>query len=561
MTGPPQLPHAAPRLRVRDVEVVVPDRPDDGRPGEVAVVVVQPGVDLEVGRGAERVGPRRLEDLGVAGLELEHGAAPLDDGGVEEGPGRHPAEVGLEEVDDVAAGELVGLGLPVVVEAEGAAREEELRGAVAREEQLGQDRAREEEVVVEVEVVLAQPGDVVQPGTDRVRVEAGDRPGAVEQVALVDDGDPRVLGVEPVGELAVGDDVDVPGPGRVLLDRAHRVPQLAVVPEPLGGRRLVHRLQALAHEGLVLPVHPGGVRAVDPHVDDVDREVDLEHAGPGEGAQGPHVLPVGPGRGRDPRGRTHVRRALVAARRPQRPRLLGRPPLDVAAEGPVEHELRGGVGPLGEEDLEVRLGARRPTDPGVRDEVGVAAPPPADRLPLDRGVDGLVPPDLDEAVDEPVPVGVGDPDPGPVARRLGHEEVVDAGVLADLDDEAQVAGVGAGGRHRRVDLGDPQAAGPAVDRELSAAVPGRPRRELSALPAVQDPADRAADPGGRAGEGAAGDRRAVHGGGLGVAGSAGSAGPVARAAPRGPDLRAHHPGPPDVGQEPHRVFLVVLSCS
>ena len=152
------------------------------------------------------------------------------------------------------------------------AGEEDPGQAVAEDEQRRVDRAAEEHVVVEVEVVLGEPVEVVQLRLDRVGVEGREAPAGAEQVGVVHHGQPRVVRPQPGGHLVVGHQEDLADPRRVHLQRAERVAQLVVgrVARVVGGE-LVQRCAAELPQGPVAPFLPGGVAAVDPGVDDVDR--------------------------------------------------------------------------------------------------------------------------------------------------------------------------------------------------------------------------------------------------------------------------------------------------
>ena len=91
--------------------------------------------------------------------------------------------------------------------------------------------------------------------------------------AVVDDGDVRMVGVEPLRALAVGDDPHVPDPRRAHVQRAQRVAQLVPAGEPGRARRQLGEPARLG-ERRVPPGPPRRVGAVHPGVDRVDREVD-----------------------------------------------------------------------------------------------------------------------------------------------------------------------------------------------------------------------------------------------------------------------------------------------
>ncbi len=176
-----------------------------------------------------------------------------------------------------------------VAQADRRLREEHRRQAGRAEERLGPDRPAEEEVVVEVEPVLGQAGDVVQRGLDRVGVEGRQRVGRHDLVVRhhLDAG---VVELEPGGHLAAGDEVDVAHPRREQVDRTKRVAQLVAGDEPgpaaglAGAGGALHRGDAGLAGGV-----PPGVVAVDPGVDDVDGEAALVDGRRGHQRQGAHL--------------------------------------------------------------------------------------------------------------------------------------------------------------------------------------------------------------------------------------------------------------------------------
>jgi hypothetical protein len=87
-------------------------------------------------------------------------------------------------------------------------RGEEPRDPASLEEQLRVCGAHEEHVVVEIDVPLCEPVDVVQLRFDRVGVEDGQHVWVGEDVSVIDHGDPRVVRVQPVGDLSRCDEED-----------------------------------------------------------------------------------------------------------------------------------------------------------------------------------------------------------------------------------------------------------------------------------------------------------------------------------------------------------------
>jgi hypothetical protein len=98
-------------------------------------------------------------------------------------------------------------------------RQEELGDAVGVEEAGRHDRATEEHVVVEVDEVLGQAGNVVQLRLDRVRVERRQRAAVTEEIAVRDDRQARVVQPQPWRHLVGGDEVDVADPRREVGQR------------------------------------------------------------------------------------------------------------------------------------------------------------------------------------------------------------------------------------------------------------------------------------------------------------------------------------------------------
>ena len=117
--------------------------------------------------------------------------------------------------------------------------------------------------------MLGEAADVVQLGLDRVELNTGSARVA-EDVAVVDHGEPRVVGAEPARHLLVGDQVDVPHPGGVHLHRAQRVAQL-VAAERSGAACALRVCSPVGPARARRAAAPRGVGAVDPGVDGVDR--------------------------------------------------------------------------------------------------------------------------------------------------------------------------------------------------------------------------------------------------------------------------------------------------
>ena len=74
---------------------------------------------------------------------------------------------------------------------------------------------------------------LVQIGLDGGTAEGGEVRGVLEDVLVRDHGELGVIHVQPVGDLAVGDEEDFPYPGCILLHRAERVTELLVVRIPV----------------------------------------------------------------------------------------------------------------------------------------------------------------------------------------------------------------------------------------------------------------------------------------------------------------------------------------
>ena len=96
------------------------------------------------------------------------------------------------------------------------------------------DRMEQQHIVVEIDVVLTQPGNPVQAGADDMRIEGG-QVFKRNDVLMPDQGNPAVF-LQPDRNLPVRNDVDVVDPWREAFDRAEGVPQLLMALEP-GVRR------------------------------------------------------------------------------------------------------------------------------------------------------------------------------------------------------------------------------------------------------------------------------------------------------------------------------------
>src|SRR5699024_8111926 len=83
---------------------------------------------------------------------------------------------------------------------------------VTRIEQLGVGRTEEEAVVVEIDVAVTEPLDVMQLRLDCMRVEYRKHSRVGEDVAMIDDGDLRMVCIQHVWYQIVSADVDVVGP-------------------------------------------------------------------------------------------------------------------------------------------------------------------------------------------------------------------------------------------------------------------------------------------------------------------------------------------------------------
>ena len=119
------------------------------------------------------------------GLEALLHAPALRMGGVLDRLGGRATELLVDEPAHVAGQVEVRLVLVVrVAERPRIARGEDPGLAGRREERLRADRATEEDVVVEVEVVLGQPREVVQLADDRAGVEDGQHGRVGEDVAV-----------------------------------------------------------------------------------------------------------------------------------------------------------------------------------------------------------------------------------------------------------------------------------------------------------------------------------------------------------------------------------------
>ena len=130
---------------------------------------------------------------------------------------------------------------------------------------------------------------------------------------MVDQVDHRVVDVQPRRHLPGGDQVDAPHPRREQVHAAHRVAQLAAVDEPGPAARGAgaHRRVADLRQPPLARGVPLLVVAVDPGVDDVDRERALVRRRLDHQRQGAHLDVVDAGSSpsrRAPRHRGRVRR-------------------------------------------------------------------------------------------------------------------------------------------------------------------------------------------------------------------------------------------------------------
>src|SRR5699024_10689841 len=100
----------------------------------------------------------------------------------------------------------------------------------------------EEDVVVEVDVSLAESGYVMKLRLYGMGVEHRQSIAVGEDLSVVDDSDLGMVGVQPDRHLSIGDDIDVIDPVGIGFDRAQGVLELVPAGEPRRNRGgLIHR--------------------------------------------------------------------------------------------------------------------------------------------------------------------------------------------------------------------------------------------------------------------------------------------------------------------------------
>lgn len=97
---------------------------------------------------------------------------------------------------------------------------------IAGEEELRISGAKKEAVVVEVEIPVAESGNMVKLRLDGVGIENGEHIGIREDVSMVDNRDLGVIDIQPCRYLLVRDDEDVPDPGCVVFGLSKGILQL-----------------------------------------------------------------------------------------------------------------------------------------------------------------------------------------------------------------------------------------------------------------------------------------------------------------------------------------------
>ena len=248
-----------------------------GLAGDQAVVLREGRQQRQVGLGAEGRQCRALHLLAEAFGDLLQGRPTLRVRAVHHRVGQRDAE-GLGQHPPVVLGggevrAVVGAGQPdgAVVGDEGGVL------PAGCEEVLGAARPAEEDVVVDIDEVVREVGHRVQAGLDRVRAEGRQRRGR-QHVAVVDDPDAVIRGVEPRRHLSRGDEVDAPDPWCEEVEAAHRVAQLVAAAVARGTAGPSARRTAQSGDPRVAGSEPRLVVTVDPGVDDVDVEADVVHA-------------------------------------------------------------------------------------------------------------------------------------------------------------------------------------------------------------------------------------------------------------------------------------------
>ena len=266
---------------------------------------------------------------------------------------------------------------------------------------------------------------------------------------MVDQGDPGLGRIEPGRHLVVSHQIDVPHPGGELLDRPQGVAQLSVVLKPdVRGPRV--GLDPRRSQCLPLALLPHRLGPVDPGVDDVDREPDIEDFRVGQGGERTHA------RGRTGIGgrcrsvlqihRTavhppHQGGASVAGRRLEAAVLVLGPALDQAGVllAVDRARLRRRVRAVEAEDVGSPLAVHGVLKDRTRHEVGHPGRVPVQILGPDAGVHRMREPVVGQQGDEGIPVRRGDAEAVSPRIGLGHGEVVEVVLLAEAYDEVPVS--------------------------------------------------------------------------------------------------------------------------
>src|SRR3546814_16625601 len=99
---------------------------------------------------------------------------------------------------------------------------ESIGEAVLGEEVRYLHRAQEHHVVIEIDIMLGKVGDAMETTLDDVAVESR-QVLARDDLIMPDDLDSRVRQVEPRRDLTIGEDENLPQPGRVSFNRPQRI--------------------------------------------------------------------------------------------------------------------------------------------------------------------------------------------------------------------------------------------------------------------------------------------------------------------------------------------------
>ena len=182
--------------------------------------------DGDVGRRPKAAGRGTTEVFGKFLFQLQQHALAHRRRRVLEVPGGDLAETAAQQ-GAVHSGSVLepASGRIVLAQANAGGSLHELGHSARREEQLGADRATEEHVVVGVQKVLGEAGNVVQLAFHGVRIVNGQHAGVNKEVFAAHNRHTRVLR-EPLRGGRIGRDEDAPNPRGEHVDTSQGVLQL-----------------------------------------------------------------------------------------------------------------------------------------------------------------------------------------------------------------------------------------------------------------------------------------------------------------------------------------------